>query len=194
MTKAELRKKYLEKRKQISPGQVQKMSEEICNLVFTHFQLEGRYVSLFLPIERQNEINTYGIWEKAVKFGAKVAVPRSNFETTDMKHILFETEDQLQLSPWGIPEPKKGRVVAADHFEIVFVPLLAVDKKGNRVGYGKGFYDKFLKKCSPKCQFIGLHLFGLEEKIEDVFEGDIPLHGCITPEGLIRFENSFQPS
>lgn len=187
MTKAELRKKYLEKRKQLSPGQLQKMSEEISNLVFTHFQLEGKYVSLFLPIERQHEINTYEIWEKAVKFGAKVAVPRSNFETMEMKHILFETEDQLQLSPWGIPEPKNGRMVAAEHFEIVFVPLLAIDQKGHRVGYGKGFYDRFLKKCSPKCQFIGLHLFELEEQIEDVFQGDIQLHACITPTGLIRF-------
>jgi 5-formyltetrahydrofolate cyclo-ligase len=188
MTKAELRKIYLEKRRQISPGQLQKMSEEICNLVFTHFHLEGKYVSLFLPIERQHEINTYGIWEKAVKFGAKVAVPKSNLETNEMKHILFETEDQLQLSPWGIPEPKRGRVVAADHFEIVFVPLLAIDKKGHRVGYGKGFYDKFLKKCSANCQFIGLHLFDVEDLIEDVFEGDIPLHGCITPERFIRFD------
>jgi 5-formyltetrahydrofolate cyclo-ligase len=187
MTKAEIRTKYLEKRKQLSPGHLQKMSEEICNLVFTHFQLEGKNVSLFLPIERQHEINTYEIWEKAVKFGAKVAVPRSNFKTMEMKHILFETEDQLQLSPWGIPEPKKGRVVSPYSFDIVFVPLLAIDKRGHRVGYGKGFYDRFLRKCSQSCQFIGLHLFDIEDQIEDVFSGDMQLHGCITPTRLIRF-------
>lgn len=188
MTKAELRKKYLAKREQLAPGQLQQFSEQICDLVFTHFQLEDKYVSLFLPIERQHEINTYRIWEKAVEFGAKVAVPRSNFETMDMKHILFESEDQLELSHWGIPEPKKGKVVAADRFDFVFVPLLTADKKGHRVGYGKGFYDKFLRKCAPNCQFIGLHLFDFENKIDDVHPGDVRLDACITPKGLHRFE------
>jgi 5-formyltetrahydrofolate cyclo-ligase len=66
-------------RRQLAPGQLQNFSEQICDLVFTHFQLENKYVSLFLPIERQREINTYRIWEKAIEFGAHVAVPRSNF-------------------------------------------------------------------------------------------------------------------
>lgn len=188
LTKKELRKKYISKREQLAPGQLQHLSDRICDLIFTHFQLEDKYVSLFLPIERQHEINTYSIWEKAVEFGAKVAVPRSNFETMDMKHILFESEDQLELSSWGIPEPKKGKVIAADRFDIVFVPLLTVDQKGYRVGYGKGFYDKFLKKCAPNCQFVGLYLFDFETQIEDTFPGDVRLHACITPTGLHRFE------
>ena len=187
-TKAELRQFYLSKRKELAPGQLQQLSEKIADLIFTHFQLEEKFVSLFLPIERQHEINTYRIWEKAVEFGAKVAVPKSNFETMEMKHILFESEDQLELSAWGIPEPKKGKVIAADKFDFVFVPLLTVDQKGNRVGYGKGFYDKFLKKCAPNCQFIGLYLFDVEEKITDTNAGDVRLHACITPNGLIRFE------
>jgi len=188
MTKAELRTRYLELRRQLAPGQLQTFSEQICDLVFTHFQLEDKCVSLFLPIERQREINTYRIWEKAIEFGAKVAVPRSNFETLEMKHILFETEDQLELSAWGIPEPKKGKVVAPDRFELVFVPLLAVDKRGYRVGYGKGFYDRFLKKCAPNCQFVGLHLFDYEENIEDINPTDMQLHACISPQGIRRFE------
>lgn len=188
MTKVELRKKYMDMRQQLAPGQLQAFSEQICDLVFTHFQLEDKYVSLFLPIERQHEINTYSIWEKAVQFGAKVAVPKSNFETMEMKHILFESEDQLELSSWGIPEPKKGKVIAADRFDFVFVPMLTADQKGNRVGYGKGFYDKFLRKCAPGCQFIGLYLFDFENKIDDIHPGDIRLNACVTPKGLHRFE------
>lgn len=188
MNKAQLRIKYKEMRSKLAPGQVQAISEAICHQLFVNFQLEGKYVSLFLPIERQNEINTYLIWEKAISFGAKVAVPKSNHQTMEMKHLLFESEDQLELSEWGVPEPKKGKIIAADRFDYVFVPLLAVDKKGHRVGYGKGFYDRFMKKCSPGCIFIGLHHFGLEEAISDVLPTDMKLHACLTTEGLIWFE------
>jgi 5-formyltetrahydrofolate cyclo-ligase len=55
---------------------------------------------------------------------------------------------------------------------VVFVPLLAFDKKGNRVGYGKGFYDAFLSKCKPETIKIGLSFFEAEETIDDVFEND----------------------
>ena len=188
MTKTELRKKYKALREQLAPGQLQSLSDEICRLVLTHFQLEDKCVSLFLPIERHHEINTYGIWEKATEFGARVAVPRSNFETMEMKHILFESEDQLEVSAWGIPEPKKGKVIAADRFDLVFLPLLAADERGFRVGYGRGFYDRFLKKCAPGCQFVGLHLFDFEPGIDDVQPSDIRMHACITPNGLRRFE------
>lgn len=188
MNKVQLRAKYKELRSKLAPGQLQQISEEICQQLFVNFQLEGKFVSLFLPIERQNEINTYLIWEKAVSFGAKVAVPKSNYVTLEMKHLLFESEDQLELSQWGIPEPKKGKVIAADRFDYVFVPLLAVDKKGHRVGYGKGFYDRFMKKCSPGCLFIGLHQFEPEDSISDVLPTDMKLNACITPERVIWFE------
>jgi 5-formyltetrahydrofolate cyclo-ligase len=188
MTKAELREVYLAKRKQLAPGQLQNFSDAICELVFTHFQLEDKYVSLFLPIERHHEINTYRIWEKAVAFGAHVGVPKANFETLEMKHIQFESEDQLELSAWGIPEPSRGKIIPADKFDIVFVPLVTADIKGYRVGYGKGFYDNFLKKCTPNCLFVGLYLFDFVEKIDDVHPGDVRLHACITPTGLHRFE------
>jgi 5-formyltetrahydrofolate cyclo-ligase len=187
MTKKELRTKYLSLRKQLAPGQVQVISEEICQHLFVNFKLEDKFVSLFLPIERKNEINTYLIWEKALSFGAKVAIPKMNAETLDLKHILFETEDQLEISDWGIPEPKKGKVIAADRLEYVFVPLLIFDNQGNRVGYGKGIYDRFLKKCSPSCKFIGLSHFDTFESIEDILPSDVKLDGCITPNGLIWF-------
>ena len=66
--------------------------------------------------------------ERASNLGATIAVPKTNFDTLEMRHYLFEQTDQLELNEKGIPEPKKGKVIAADRFEIVFVPLLAVDK------------------------------------------------------------------
>ncbi len=164
-----------------------KYSEQICEMLFKNFKLEGKYISLFLPIERHFEINTYCIWEKAKNFDVFVAVPKTNFQTMELKHILFENENQLELNQFGIPEPKKGRIVAADKLEYVFVPLYAADIGGHRVGYGKGFYDRLLKKCSPSCQFIGLSMFDLEPIIDDVLPTDIKLHACIMPDKIVRF-------
>ncbi len=189
MTKQEARDVFMERRRALSPRMLEHISEAICHQVFSNYQLERKKISLFLPIERQKEINTYKIWEKAVSFDAQVAVPKVNFKTNEMKHILFESKDQLEISSLGIPEPRKGRVIAAEHFDYVFVPLIAVDIKGNRVGYGKGFYDRFLRKCSPRCVFIGLaHFDDLAEEIEDVHFHDIRLSVCITPNNVHRFE------
>ncbi len=189
MTKDELRQKYTEKRRTLSPKILEEISSEICHTIFSKFQLEKKKISLFLPIERKKEINTYKILEKALSFDAIVGVPKINPKTEELKHIVFESIEQLEISPYGIPEPKKGRVIAAEHFEYVFVPLLAIDKKGNRVGYGKGYYDRFLRKCSPRCKFIGLsHFDDLEEIISDTNFQDVPLNYCITPNHFYRFE------
>lgn len=189
MTKSELRQLYQDKRLALSPKDLEIISEKICHNVFSTFQLEKKKISLFLPIEGKKEINTYRIWEKATSFDAQVAIPKTNLKTNEMKQVLFETEDQLEVVQFGIPEPKKGRVIAAEHFDYVFVPLLALDKKGNRVGYGKGIYDRFLKKCSPRCKFIGLnHFDDLVDPISDVEFHDIKLHACITPNKVHRFE------
>lgn len=188
MTKKELRKVFTERRLALSPRELEKISEAICEAAFRHFQLEGKKISIFLPIERKKEINTYKIWEKARSFGAEVAVPKVNTKTSEIKQILFESEDQLEISEFGIPEPKKGRTIAAEHFDFVFVPLLAIDERGYRVGYGGGYYDRFLRKCSPRCQFIGLNHFDeLQPEILDLHGGDVRLNACLTPENLFRF-------
>ena len=70
---------------------------------------------------------------------------------------------------------------------MVFVPLLAFDTQGNRVGYGKGFYDTFLTNCKPETIIIGLSFFEAEAAIEDIFESDVPLNYCVTPEKVYKF-------
>lgn len=188
MDKATLRETYKSKRMQLPPGELERLSEIIIDKTLTNFQLAEKTISLFLPIERQREVNTYMLLERAMNIGAQVAIPKTNFETMEMRHFLYEENDQLEVNEKGIPEPKKGKAIAADRIDYVFVPLLAVDKNGHRVGYGKGFYDRFLRKCSPNCQFIGLHYFDLEEKITDVLPTDIRLNAVVTPSGVIRFD------
>lgn len=187
MTKAELRLHYRTLRLQLSPNEMEERSREIIERLLSQIQLNEKIVSLFLPIERQREINTYILLDRAKNVGATVAVPKSNFQSMEMKHYIFESTTQLEMNDHGIPEPKAGKVIAAERFDIVFVPLLAVDIHGNRVGYGKGFYDRFLNKCKPTCQFIGLHYFDTEDFIEDVLPTDVKLNLLVTPSKIIRF-------
>lgn len=189
MKKSEIRSEYMSKRLALSPGELEEISENVCTHLFTNFQLAEKKISLFLPIERKREINTYKIWEKAMNIGAMVAVPKTNSQNSDMKQIVFESEQQLEVSSFGIPEPKRGRVMAAEHFDYILVPLLAIDQTGLRVGYGKGIYDRFLRKCSPRCRFIGIsHFEPIQEKVDDRHSLDVRLHAVVTPSGVVRFD------
>ena len=67
------------------------------------------------------------------------------------------------------------------------MPLIIVDKIGNRVGYGKGYYDRFLINCDKKVIKVGLSFFDIIEKIEDTTYNDIRLNYCITPKKIIKF-------
>ena len=189
MTKQELRFLSKEKRIDISPAELERKSEMICNLLFSKFQLSGKTMSLFLPIERQKEINTYTILEKGISLDVKIALPKTVPDSSNLKHILYESQAQLSLNAYGIPEPKDGIVIKPNQFDFVLVPLLAIDKSGYRIGYGKGYYDRFLKKCAPNCIFIGLHLFEEFSEIDDLNKYDIPLNYCITPTQIIHFDN-----
>ena len=189
MQKASIRSLYKQKRLEITPDELERRSSQICEQLFTHFQLEGKLLSLFLPIERQREINTYTILEKGISIGATIALPKSDFEKHSMKHFQFENHSQLKVNEFGIPEPSSGKLIKPEALDMVFIPLLAVDATGHRIGYGKGFSDRFLRKCRPNCIFIGLHLFDEMCIIDDVDRHDIRLDYCITPTQIIRFDD-----
>ena len=104
-----------------------------------------------------------------------------------MTHFLLTDNTKIKKNEYNIPEPVDGIEVPSKKIDVVFVPLLAYDKKGNRVGYGKGFYDKFLSECKPDVIKIGLSFFEPEELIADIFEGDIKLDYCVSPNGFYQF-------
>jgi 5-formyltetrahydrofolate cyclo-ligase len=104
-----------------------------------------------------------------------------------MSHFLLTDNTKIKKNEYNIPEPVNGLPVPTEMIDVVFVPLLAYDKLGNRVGYGKGFYDKFLNQCKPDVLKIGLSFFEPEELIEDVFENDVKLDFCVTSEKVICF-------
>jgi 5-formyltetrahydrofolate cyclo-ligase len=187
MLKSEIRSFYKQKRSGLSPNEIERISSQVQVLVGDSFSFKGKYISLFLPIERQHEINTYGLLEEIIRQGGFPVVSKAHFSDLSMNLFLYESSSQLTLSDYGIPEPIGGIEISAKKLDIVFVPLLALDKKGFRVGYGKGFYDRLLDSCKQGCLFIGLHLFDEFTPIDDIDQNDIALHMCFTPKGKYDF-------
>lgn len=190
MDKRELRKIYLEKRAALTPEFVKEKSLQIAERFFREFDLnEIDYLHSFLPIERFNEIDTHLIFHRVWFEHANVetAVPRINFERDELESLKFTPFTELVQNAWMIHEPSHNELVVCEKFDIVLVPLLAFDREGYRVGYGKGYYDKFLTNCRSGCVKVGLSYFSPEENIDDLNEYDVKLDYCLTPDETFRF-------
>ena len=106
-------------------------------------------------MDAKNEVRTSGIIEDAWKNGKTVAVPKVHGEI--MKFYQIDSYEQLEEGCFGIPEPKVGclEVVDVPQNSIVIMPGVAFDTQGNRIGYGKGYYDKYFSKY-PKVYKIAI--------------------------------------
>jgi 5-formyltetrahydrofolate cyclo-ligase len=145
------------------------------------------YYHLFLSIEEQKEIDTEFILQILAGKDKEIVVSKSDLGTLGMTHYLLTDNTKIKKNEYNIPEPVYGLEVPVTKIDVVFVPLLAFDLKGNRVGYGKGFYDKFLSECKPETIKIGLSFFEAEELIDDISENDIQLDSCVTPNKIYFF-------
>jgi 5-formyltetrahydrofolate cyclo-ligase len=182
MNKDELRKSYLKKRLALTDSEYNELSHKICDLFFHCVDLSNiKILHIYLPIESKREPNTWLIINKIQKEypHLKLVIPRVNGEQMD--NIFFERLHQLKTAKWDIQEPVYGTHAEAQEIDMVIVPLLAVDKQGHRIGYGRGYYDRFLKLCRPDCVRIGISLFEPELKIEEKHEDDVLLNACLTP-------------
>lgn len=187
MKKSEIRSEYKALRKELSQNQLDEMSLVIANKLITLPIWDKTYFHIFLPITEHNEVNTEFILHLLSGKDKEIIVSKSDFESRNMTHFLLTDNTKIIKNEYNIPEPVDGIEVPSIKIEVVFVPLLAFDKKGHRVGYGKGFYDKFLSECKPGTVKIGLSCFEAEELIEDIFEGDVLLDYCVTPNKVYFF-------
>jgi len=190
MTKAEVRKHYLQKRAGLAEPEYLQLNYRLCEQFFANIDLSFlKVIHTFLPIEKTREPNTWLIIDRIRREypHIRLSLPRINNQAGEMEHFYFEGLHQLKTNTWGIQEPKQGVPTEPDKIDMVLVPLLAFDLNGQRVGYGKGFYDKFLPLCKPTCQRVGISLFPPIDKIDDVRAEDEPLTMAITPDEVLRF-------
>lgn len=187
MLKAELRKKYKALRNDLSLEVIDSLSMDIANNLLKMPIWDASFYHIFLTIEEQKEVNTDYILNILSGKDKHIVLSKSDFESHLMTHYLLTDNTIIKKNKYNIPEPVDGIEISNNKIEVVFVPLLAFDKKGHRVGYGKGFYDTFLNACKPETIKIGLSFFEAEDAIEDVFKSDVELNYCVTPKKIYRF-------
>lgn len=186
--KARLREVYKSKRAHLSSAEKLQYSIEILNQlkVWLSTREDITHFHLFFPIEKQNEIDTYIIKEYLEANQKKVYTSIIKTKSLEMDTFLLNPHTLFEESTMGIPIPVKAEKVDTAALQVVLVPLLVFDETGNRIGFGKGYYDVFLKELNPKVVKVGLSYFLPEEKITPE-EHDIPLDFCFTPEKIFTF-------
>ncbi len=186
MDKFFFRTKFQQLRDSLTPTQVEDYSIAIANQLLELPIWDATYFHLFLSILEKKEVDTSHILAILHGKDKEVVVSKSNNDST-LTNFLLTDNTILKKNKWNIPEPQNGIEVPNKTIDVVFVPLLAYDKLGNRIGYGKGYYDIFLKDCRPDVIKIGLTFFDpISEKIS-AEKHDIPLDWIVSPKQGYQF-------
>ena len=189
MTKAELRKRELEKRKALSDEELMASSKVLFDQLLAHFRFDGSScIHVFLPISQQKELDTYYFIECLRKRhpSVKIVVPVSDFKTKAMKSALLSEQTVVMPNRYNIPEPVNPIFVNDDEITHVITPLLAIDGKGNRVGYGGGFYDRFFERLNSEVVKIGVLLSDQYSELDLGEDHDIPLDYFVNLSGFFK--------
>ena len=180
----------LDRRNDLGDLQLDQISSQIAATFFNNFDLSNiKTIHIYLPIVSKVEVNTWVIINQLKQAfpHIDIVVPKSNFEENTMDNYILVQED-LKVNKWGIPEPTKGEVIDPESIDLIFVPLLAFDEKGYRVGYGKGFYDRFFGSLDTNIIKVGVSSFDESVEISDKDQFDIPLDFCISPNKFWNFK------
>lgn len=188
-TKNELRKRYLAKRQSL---QMQDMHSLLAAMVDPFRDISIVKVGMTLSYQAivgKKEVSP-DVFEQVYleEFNPRgICYPAANFKSGDMVAYLDDGNMVWESVGFGLTQPQSGKMVLPIDIDIVFVPLLAFDMQGNRLGYGKGFYDRYLQKCRPDVQKIGFCWFEPETTLPEIGAHDVPLNYCVTPHKLYVF-------
>ncbi|MCD9856151.1 5-formyltetrahydrofolate cyclo-ligase [Epilithonimonas sp. JDS] len=185
LKKNELRTLYKAKRMALSQDEVNFLSKKLLEKFILQFNpIENQKVNVFLAIQKFNEVNTQIFINYFFENKIRVFVPKIQGEKIISVEIFPDSE--FEINSWGIKEPISNNASNVE-LDYVLTPLLYCDASGNRVGYGKGFYDQFFSKYSNTEKKIGLNFFPPNEIVTDVFEKDVQLDILITPNQIFEF-------
>jgi len=141
MDKKALRKRISEQKRAMTPEQIEEKSEKL-KALFLASSAYRQAKTVYGYLSYNQEVRTLPILQQALSDGKQVAVPKVYGD--EMRFIVVTDFDRLEKSDYGIPEPIDDAPVADDPTALVLMPGLAFDQGGHRIGYGGGFYDKFL--------------------------------------------------
>jgi len=182
--KQRLRENFLNTRTALSEAEYFIKSEEIvARLVKQPEFVSASTVHCYVSMEERREVNTKELIKKVLAQPKRLAVPVTDFETMRLKSYLLKRFEDLEKNKWGVLEPREGVQLSPREFDLVIVPMVGGDEDRNRIGYGKGFYDRFLSEVT--CTTIGLSFECCIAESVPAEDFDVPLHKVITEERVI---------
>ena len=184
--KSDLRLHYLKLRSKFTSEQINNFSIEIVNRCLELNLWNKSIYHLFMSSEQNNEIDTSILLSVLQGKDKQIVIPKI-LDHYELEHYLLADQTPLKRARWGILEPQSGIKINSNQIDVVFVPLLIFDLQGHRIGYGKGYYDRFLAKCRKETIKVGLSYFDPIERIEDIQPHDIPMNFGITKDRIYKF-------
>jgi 5-formyltetrahydrofolate cyclo-ligase len=193
MNKAALRKIYLQKRRDLLAPVFTEMEKRVIARLLSLPDLQTKQViHTYLPLRDKKEIDTWPVVNVLWSDDRTVVIPSISSDGSTMNCLQLNPEDKLETLRWGLQEPIDKRMAAVDRIDVIIMPLLCFDKKGYRIGYGRGYYDQFLQTLRQDVLKIGLSIFEPVKSIEDTDTWDVPLDICITPDRTYPFHHNNQ--
>lgn len=188
MNKDAIRSLFKEKRGELSKEEIRSLSDQIlahfCEFLFS--KVDIGHVHLFLPIDRLNEVDTFPLFYKLQEKDFRIYTSIVNKAKDSLDTLEITLTTRFVNDTWGIPLPAEAMRVTTENIQLILIPLLAYDTRGYRLGYGKGYYDKYLSEMDRKVLKLGLSFFEPMDRIPEETH-DIPLDLCITPNGIRNF-------
>lgn len=182
-----LRSHYKKKRFSLTKQEVDDLSQRVFKQLDKLNIWKLKHYHIFISILKYNELDTSSIINKLKSEQKIIIVPK--ISNNELVHIAINDETEFGLNEFGIKEPNDGNHFIIENLDIIFIPLLAFDIEGHRVGYGKGYYDRFLKLTKNSTLKIGLSFFDPINKILDIDDNDVKLDYCVTPKQVHKFNN-----
>ena len=185
-TKKQLRILYQNKRDKLSINKIHNLSIALSNkcLEIPIWNFENFHI--FLTSLTKKEIDTSILLSVIMAKDKQAIIPRI-VNSKKLEHVLLTDQTILKNNVLEIPEPQNGIIISPKIIDVVFVPLYIFDLNGNRVGYGKGYYDRFLKECKKNIIKVGISLFEPVTLIREIKEHDVKLDYAVTPNSFFSF-------
>ena len=182
-----LRSHYKKKRLSLTKQEVDHLSQRVFKQLDKLSIWRLKHYHIFISISKYNELDTSSIINKLKSEKKIIIVPK--ISNNELVHIALNDQTEFSINEYGIKEPNNGNHFIIENLDIIFIPLLAFDIEGHRVGYGKGYYDRFLKLTNKSSLKIGLSFFDPINKIQDIDDNDVKLDYCITPTQIHKFDH-----
>jgi len=182
-----LRSHYKKKRLSLTKQEVDHLSQRVCKQLDKLNIWKLKHYHIFISISKYNELDTASIINKLKSEKKIIIVPK--ISNNELVHVTINNKTEFSINEYGIKEPNNGNRFIIENLDLIFIPLLAYDLEGHRVGYGKGYYDRFLKLTNKSSLKIGLSFFDPINKIQDIDDNDVRLDYCITPTQVHKFDN-----